>query len=248
MCPMSSAHPAIRRKPSSTRGVRELRPRPLLELRLDPLREGRGLTDLLQKEGADTHLIACRLTGRMPLRLLRWLDVEVEPERMETLLHSLRRRVRPRHLALSQLGPGRLLVRVSEPAPPLCVATHAAGGVCVSCPLLTADERDAWRVILPQGPGTKAFLRELRGGKTPHPAIVRLDPYRSTTSLTRRQDHALRIAYNLGYFAYPRRGSLGDVARALGTGRSAALEILRRATAKLAGRRYGDELKARLAP
>ncbi len=244
----SSPFPPVPKDRRSTRSRPEFRPRPLLELRLDPQREGRVLAELLHKEGAEAHLIACRLTDRAPRRLLRWLDVEVDSERMDPLLHALRRRVNPRRLALARLGPGRVLVRVSEPAPSICVTTHGAGGICVTCPLLTTDERDSWRVILPQGTWTKAFLRGLSGGRAAHPAIARLDPYRSKTSLTRRQDRALRVAYDLGYFAYPRRGSLGDVARALGTGRSAALEILRRATSKLAGRRYGDELKLRVAP
>lgn len=72
--------------------------------------------------------------------------------------------------------------------------------------------------------------------------------YRSKTSLTPAQDRALRVAHDMGYFAYPRRGSLGDVARVLGTRRSTTLELLRRATAKLAGRRYGDELQVRRSP
>lgn len=237
-----------RKRPGATERRPGIRPAPLLELRLDPQQEGRGLADLLQKESAEAHLIACRLTERSPRRLLRWLDVEVDPERMEALLHSLRRRVRPHHLALSQLGPGRVLVRVSEPAPSICVTTLGAGGICVSCPLLPGGEQDSWRVILPQGTWTRAFLRGLPGGKSAHPAIARLDLLRSKTSLTRRQDRALRTAYELGYFAYPRQGSLGDVARALGTGRSATLEILRRATSKLAGRRYGAELKVRAPP
>jgi predicted DNA binding protein len=79
-------------------------------------------------------------------------------------------------------------------------------------------------------------------------AIARPKPYRSSSTLTGRQDRALRTAFDLGYFRYPRRGSLGDVARALGVGRSATLEILRRATAKLAQGRYGDELRFRGAP
>jgi HTH DNA binding domain len=221
---------------------------PLLELRLDPQREGRGLAELLQKESAEVHLVACRLTDRTPRRLLRWLDIEIAPDRLEPLLHALGKKVGPRHLALARLGPGRVLVRVSEAAPALCLTTHTAGGICVTCPLMSTKERDSWRVVLPQGTWTRTFLRGLRGGKSVHPAVARLERYRSQTSLTRQQDRALRVAYDLGYFAYPRRGSLGEVARALGTGRSAALEILRRATAKLAGRRYGEELQVRVVP
>ncbi len=244
----SSAPSHVRTDHRPARGDPELQPVPLLELRLDPQREGLGLAELLQEEGAEAHLIACRLTDRSPRRLLRWLNIEAETERMEPLLRAVRRRVTARHIALVHLGPGRLLVRVSEPAPSICVATHRAGGICVACPLMTTDERESWRVILPQGTGTQAFLRDLPGGPSMSPAISRLHPYRSKTSLTRRQNRALRVAYDLGYFTYPRRGSLGDVARALGTGRSATLEVLRRATAKLAGRRFGTELRARVGP
>jgi predicted DNA binding protein len=219
---------------------------PLLEVRFDPQPRGHALSELLQKEGAEAHLIACRLSARKPRRLIRWLDVEVDRTRMDPLVEALRRRLRFRDLALARLGPGRVLLRVSEPAPALCSATYGAGGICVTCPLLATKERESWRVVLPRGTRTKAFLRDLPVGSAAHRATARVEPYRSGTSLTRRQDHALKVAYDLGYFAYPRRGTLGDVARALGTGRSATLEVLRRATAKLAGRRYGDELRIRV--
>jgi hypothetical protein len=225
-----------------------LRAMPLLEVRFDPQPKGHPLSELLQKEGAETHLIACRLTDRAPRRLVRWLDVEVDPERMDALLHALRQRLGVRHLALARLGPGRVLLRVNEPAPSICKATYRAGGICVTCPLLATIERESWRVILPRGLRTKTFLRDLPVGSGAHQAIARVEPYRSKTSLTRHQDRALKVAYELGYFAYPRRGTLGDVARALGIGRSATLEVLRRATVKLAGRRYGDELRVRVAP
>jgi hypothetical protein len=226
----------------------DLRAMPLLEVRFDSPTRGHPLSELLQKEGAEAHLIACRLTDRAPRRLVRWLDVEVDPERMDPLLQALRLRLQARHLALAQLGPGRVLLRVNEPAPSICSATYRAGGICVTCPLLGTKERESWRVILPRGNRTKAFLRDLPLGSGAHQAIARVEPYRSKTSLTHHQDRALKVAYELGYFAYPRRGTLGDVARALGIGRSATLEVLRRATVKLAGRRYDDELRARVAP
>lgn len=221
---------------------------PLLEVRLDRHEETHPLSDLFDQEGAEAHLIACRLTDRTPRRLLRWLDVTAAPERTEPLIQAVRRRLSARYVAVARLGPGRILLRVSEPAPSICLATFRAGGICVACPLLSRKERDAWRVVLPRGARTRAFLRNLplrRGGPL---AIARLKAYRSNSTLTRRQDKALEVAYDLGYFDYPRRASLGDVAHALGAGRSATLEVLRRATAKLAGGRYGDELKVRVAP
>ena len=115
----------------------------------------------------------------------------------------------------------------------------------MSCPLLAGADADPWRVVLPRGGQARSFVRGAPAGNPGAGAVVRVEPYRSVTSLTRRQDRALRTAYTLGYFDYPRRGSLGEVARALGIGRSTALEILRRATGKLAGRRYGPEVRTR---
>ncbi len=243
-----SLHPARREGPRPPRRHADLRVMPLLEVRLRHPHDGHPLSELLQKEGAEAHLIACRLTDRPPRRLIRWLDVEVDPGRMDRFLQALRRRVLYRNLAHARLGPGRVLLRINEAAPAICVTTYGAGGICVTCPLLTTRDRTPWEVILPRGIRAPAILRDLPFGGSAHPAITRFGPYRSRTTLTSRQDHALRIAYDLGYFAYPRRGSLQDVARALGSGRSATLEILRRATAKLAGRRYGDEMRVRVAP
>lgn len=218
----------------------------LLEVRLDHGRNGPLWSEVFQRENVEAHFLACRLSDPAPDRLMLWLDVESAPERMEHLLHVLRRRPGARNLAIASLGRGRALFRVTISAPSICTVTHRAGGICVQCPLLSPKERDAWRVVLPRGAATETFLRDLAPtGSRDTVAISRLSSPASEAMLTRRQDRALHAAYDLGYFDYPRRGSLNDVARLLGIGRSATLEILRRATAKLAARRYGGPMKAR---
>lgn len=230
------------------RGVGSDAPMPLFEVRLEHRRDGSPLAELLRREGAEAQLVACRLTDRAPRRLVRWLDVTVPSERREHLLHTLRRRLPLRHTAVAPLGPGRLLLRVREAAPAVCVATYRSGGICVSCPLSARSDHGTWRVVLSRGNRANALLRSAPGGASARMAVARLRAYRSGSTLTRRQDRALRTAYELGYFGYPRRGSLGDVARSLGISRSAALELLRRATAKLAQGRYGDDLRLRGLP
>lgn len=216
----------------------------MLEVRFDDRRDDASLSEVLRREGAGTQLIACRLSDRAPRRLLRWLDVDVPSERRDRLLRLLRRRVPARDLAVAVIGPDRLLVRVTERAPAICLAAFRAGGLCVNCPLLAVRVRPPVRMVVPRGTDLSRFLRDVRGGGA-RLSIARPKPYRSGAGLTRRQDRALRTAYGLGYFDYPRRGTLGDVARALGVGRSAALEMLRRAMAKLAEGRYADELRPR---
>lgn len=240
--------PHGRGDPSRAEGRGESQPLPLLEVRIDHRRESHPLQEIFQREGAETHLVACRLTERSPRRLLRWLSVELPAERADHLLQALKRRLGSRHLALARLAPGRLLLRVSEPAPGICLATFRAGGICVVCPLLSRRERDPLRVVLARGPRSHEFLKDLSDSGQGRLAIARLRPYRSDATLTPQQNRALRIAHAMGYFDYPRKSSLGEVARALGRGRSATLEVLRRATGKLARDRYGGELGVRTVP
>jgi hypothetical protein len=248
MSPMGTA-----RRPSSSRsgtvGSESVRAaKPLLEIRINSRPDGHPLAQLFEREGVESKLIACRMSDREPRRLVRWLDIEADPARMGVLLSSVRRLVGSRNLAVAHLGPGRVLLRIDEPAPAICAATYESGGICITCPLLGPQEQGPWRVVLPRGFGAKAFLRDLPREPFARAAITRVEPYRSRTTLTQHQDRALKVAYDLGYFAYPRRATLGEVARALGKGRSATLETLRRATVKLAGRRYGEELGVRVVP
>ncbi|HUJ77424.1 MAG TPA: helix-turn-helix domain-containing protein, partial [Thermoplasmata archaeon] len=226
MRPRGVGHERRPVRPASA-ATAELSRFPLIEVRFDRRGRAHPLSELFDRAGAEVRLLACRLSARRPRRLVRWLDLEVDDEQFDPLVRSIRRRLGARSVALARLGPDRALLRVSEPAPAVCTATHDAGGICVSCPLLTGSEGDPWRVVLPRGGQARSFVRGAPAGNPGAGAVVRVEPYRSATSLTRRQDRALRIAYTLGYFDYPRRGSLGDVARSLGVGRSTALEILR---------------------
>ena len=59
------------------------------------------------------------------------------------------------------------------------------------------------------------------------------DPEPPGDGLTDRQEEALRIAYERGYFEIPRRATLDDVAAELGITPSSASERLRRAQTEL---------------
>ncbi|MEB3807050.1 MAG: helix-turn-helix domain-containing protein [Desulfurococcales archaeon] len=60
--------------------------------------------------------------------------------------------------------------------------------------------------------------------------------------LTPQQEELLILAYQIGYYSYPRRASLKDLARILGLSVSTVAEKLRKAEAKIIGRVVKDEL------
>lgn len=222
-------------------------PPALVELRLVPP-PGASVTDQgLDHDAARIRLIACRPVRGPRDRVYRWLDVEAEPEGLGRILHLWQRQYGRRAIAIARLGADRAVVRVTEPTPPACRVAERLGGVCVECPLPAMRRRGPWRLLVPRTsarPNAAARPPRRRVGVS----VLGVGPLRPALRLTLRQSRALEVAYELGYFAYPRRGSLGEVARALGVGRSAALQTLRRAMEKLAAGRYGAEVHVRTVP
>ncbi|MGC9105526.1 MAG: helix-turn-helix domain-containing protein [Thermoprotei archaeon] len=78
----------------------------------------------------------------------------------------------------------------------------------------------------------KEVLKELydRGINVKVNKVIRLKP---NAGLTQKQFEAIRVAYSLGYFDYPKRASIRDVAQKLGVSVSTATELLRRAERRL---------------
>jgi predicted DNA binding protein len=78
--------------------------------------------------------------------------------------------------------------------------------------------------------------------------LLRAGAYRREWGLTGRQERALRVAFQIGYFDYPRKASLATLAGRLGVSRSTALELLRKGTTKLAAQRFFGEPSLGLLP
>ena len=231
---------------SPRRSVRTERPVPsaksIIEVRVrTPLPE-EGLGGILQQYHARARLVSCRATGSgAEARLLRWLDVEASPTRLRQLEQEVSRILGPESVSISAVNRGRAIVRLSVPLPGLCAAVFSSGGVCVTCPYLDPSEdggNGPVGVLLPRNGEAAQFGRELARRNHGPSSIERMGEYRPRSILTARQEQALRTALELGYFEYPRKSELADVARALGVGRSASLELLRRAISRVSRQRF----------
>jgi predicted DNA binding protein len=125
--------------------------------------------------------------------------------------------------------------------PPGCSAVFDLGDFCIRCPFAgggSASEPPLWRVLVPRIVDARTLLAATSRRGHPRPTLVRAGAYRREWGLTGRQELAIRTALELGYFDYPRRASLSAVAGRLGVGRSAALELLRKATTKVTADRF----------
>ena len=136
---------------------------------------------------------------------------------------------------------------IGEPLPALCHSVFEMGAICMSCPFLpSAGEPSAeapegnWRVLVQRARDAHPLLASFSTPDNSPASLVRIGAYRGSRDLTARQELAVGTAFALGYFDYPRRAQLGDVAKTLGVSRAAAMENLRRGMRKLAAQRQED--------
>ncbi len=205
------------------------------------------MQELGARWGAGVSLHVCRATEGTPRRLLQLLEINATPETLPQIVAYLRLRPRSDGVSLTQLGPHRLLVRLAGPLPALCHSVFEMGAICMSCPFLsvppasegTEGEGD-WRVLVHRVRDAHPLLASFTTPDNLPASLVRIGSFRGSHDLTARQERAISTAFALGYYDYPRRAQLKDVAKSLGVSRATAMESLRRGIRKLASRRQGD--------
>jgi len=216
-------------------------PLPMVEIVLSGVDSDDWVTESFRASGVAFRLLACRPADRGRRRLLRLFEVQTGGEGIGPVVRRLRSRLSSRDIAASSFGPDRVLLRVSAAMPPGCSAAFDLGDFCIHCPFVDKEDSAGpatWKVLVPQIGDARRLLRASAKGGDPHPSLLRAGGYRRPWGLTGRQERALRTAFQLGYFDYPRKASLAALADRLGVGRSTALELLRKATTKLAAQRF----------
>jgi hypothetical protein len=193
------------------------------------------------------RLHVCRHTEGSPRRLLQLLEITATPATLPEITAFLRKRPRPEEVSLTQLGPHRLLVRLVGPLPALCHSVFEMGAICMSCPFLpSADAAEGestegeWRVLVRRVQDAHPLLASFTTPGNSPASLLRIGSYRGARDLTARQELTVGTAFVLGYFDFPRRAQLKDVAKSLGVSRATAMENLRRGMRKLASLRQGE--------
>ena len=243
--------PSGRPHGSGTRSAERARPETLVTLDLKAPRVSHWLQELGTRWRAEVEVRVCRPSGNGRGTLLQLLEITASAGSMPDIVRFLREHAGTRRVSVSTLAPPRLLVRLTQRLPALCRSVFEMGAICATCPFLPPDpsrsdtspgEETSWSLLVPGDPPVANVLQSLERAGAALPPLVRVGRYHARDVLTPRQEHALSLAVRLGYYEVPRRARLADVAHGLGVSRAAAMEILRRATRKLAVQQGPDFL------
>lgn len=83
-----------------------------------------------------------------------------------------------------------------------------------------------WKLLAPKRTSVESLMKVLRDRDIPV-ELMAIKTAKGTGTLTDRQERVLSLAYQLGYFEFPKRINLSDLAKKLGVAKSTLSEVLR---------------------
>jgi predicted DNA binding protein len=154
--------------------------------------------------------------------------VELASERMtpEELLSHLRKSEGVVRSDLSRVDKNRVMGTVTTHDCPVC-STFAG----LDCFLVSASTKEQgkmeWSVFINSDSGLRALSKRLDKNKVNYQILEKT--YRmQKRQITSRQEQLMRIAFDLGYFEFPKRVNLEQLSQRLGISTGTLSEILRR--------------------
>jgi predicted DNA binding protein len=187
------------------------------------------VTEVTREHGATVNLVEQKPAGETTLQSLVEIDPgEGDPEAILTTLranpfiHSVEAIVPPR---------GKILATLLVDN---CHACHTLANSECFLTDATATEGGGleWRILAPRRSSVESVVKSLQGRKI-SVQLVAIKSVKGSGTLTDRQARVLSLAYELGYFEFPKKINLSDLAKKLGVAKSSLSETLRTGEEKI---------------
>ena len=179
---------------------------------------------------ADVEILDSKLLSADSVEHL--FDIQVNPSRMEELVRAMRRDRDLTELEVIRSKNGHIYGAASSGRCTLC--KEVAKSRCfLSSVSVTSREKAQWTVMGSDRSFT-GLVRSLEKKRIPYEVRLRKE-LEDTDLLTTRQEQILSIAYERGYFDFPKKMGLRELAGETGVRTSTLAEILRRGQRKVLG-------------
>jgi predicted DNA binding protein len=171
------------------------------------------------------------------VRDLVQIDVENE-EDLPRVIEQVRSNPNIFNVDISTVDKGRALAAFSTNH---CMACRLlAGTECFLTGSTTTKEgRLKWTMLVTQKKALQELIENL-GKINAAPKLVKLTELSDTDELTKRQEQVTRMAYERGYFDFPRRVGLKELATSFSVSTSTLSEILRKGQRRIMMRYFSE--------
>lgn len=167
------------------------------------------------------------------------VQIEVEdPEDLPRVIESVRNNPNIFNVDISAIDKGKVLAVFSTNQCMVC--RLLAGTECfLTRSTTTRDGRLQWTMLVTRKAALQGLIESLQGLNA-EPKLVKLTEITDTDELTMRQEQITRMAFERGYFDFPRRIGLRELAKIFDISTSTLSEILRKGQRRIMTRYFQE--------
>jgi predicted DNA binding protein len=181
-------------------------------------------------ENVNVRIVSCKPNGKSGM--LHYAEISRKGDIDEVISH-IKANPNVKDSEFTRTDESRATVLVVTNNSPVCRSIWKRDGFCTNCLLSGDRKRSSWRIALSGKDSFNELLSDLdENGLT---VTIRDSKMLQNGTLTFDQSKIIRIAEEQGYFEFPRRVSLTELAQRLHMSKSNLEEILRRAEHKIVG-------------
>lgn len=178
--------------------------------------------------------VTLRVIDRMPYSekgVKDLVEITAAPDVLDEVIEAIRKNPLVEEVETTVTERGKVISAVTTTRCEICRILTDSGAF-----LMSAESRDGgkveWTVIISDKKILKSIFDHLKE-KSVEAELVKLTKVDDKESLTERQDKITQVAFERGYFDYPKRISLRDLARMFEVSPSTLSEILRKGQRKI---------------
>ncbi len=184
------------------------------------------IKEVVEKYPSVIKVINSKAMDGTQVRDLVQIEVENE-EDLPKVIESVRKNPNIFNVDINEIDRGRVLAAFSTNE---CVVCRLlAGTECFLTRSITKNGRLIWTMLVTDKKALQALINGLEGVRA-DPKLVRLVEMIDTDALTQRQEQITRMAFEQGYFDFPRKVGLRELARSFNISTSTLSEITQERT------------------
>jgi predicted DNA binding protein len=192
--------------------------------------------DISKRHDAMVKILGCVPFSKTGARSL--LEVRASEDKMGEVMDDFKASHGFSEVDMAQTGKDKMLATVSTTKCAIC-STMAGSG----CFLIAATAKDDflhWTVLASSNDQIKSLIERMKSNGM-DAKLLKMTDISSKEELTKRQEDILKIALEKGYFDFPKRISIRELAQMFGISISTLSEILRTAQKKVMASYFGGK-------
>lgn len=192
--------------------------------------------DISRRHNAMVNILGCVPFSGVGAKSL--IEIRAKEDRMSDVMSDFKSSHGFSEVDMAKTGKDRMLATVSTTKCNIC-STMAGSG----CFLIQATSKGGnlhWKVLANNNDQIKTLVDRMKANGM-EARIQSIKDVSSREELTKRQEEILKIAFEKGYFDYPKRTSIRELASLFGISISTLSEILRSGQKKIMAGYFGGK-------